>query len=298
MQKNAPFFFFLDQVVLSAHLSILPHARAKCFSFFIYSNTILNALSISRMPSSFISEKLHLLSRELAVGPPGHKIKLGQVSCKKYQRFFVDQACGRGRRGSASLPISIELGVARLCGITPPRQGSRPWGKRAGECARAHLRAKGLCQLVSRNDPQSCTLAPTRDRVGRSSARRNRIKSGIATRFEILPGVWRNRGKESAGVNICMNEPTAEANFLNKRAPFALPGESADIIRLISEEMVRGAGERRRRTEKNLRQLVAPIHPATRTDGKYIIAITPFNPIQYARDVIERRAPRGIRSNN
>ncbi|EGI59426.1 hypothetical protein G5I_12413 [Acromyrmex echinatior] len=33
---------------------------------------------------------------------------------------------GMGRRGAARLPISIELGVARLCGITPTRQGSRP----------------------------------------------------------------------------------------------------------------------------------------------------------------------------
>jgi len=49
-------------------------------------------------------------------------------------------------------------------------------------------KAKGLFQLVSRNDPQSCILASTRDRVERSLARRNRIKSGIATRFKI-PGV-------------------------------------------------------------------------------------------------------------
>lgn len=47
-------------------------------------------------------------------------------------------------------------------------------------------KAKGLCQLVSRNDPQSRTLASTQDRVERSSSRRNRIKSGIATRFETL----------------------------------------------------------------------------------------------------------------
>lgn len=133
-----------------------------------------------------------------------------------------------------------------------------------GECARAHLesllskaKAKGLCQLVSSNDPQSCTLAPTRDRVERSLARRNRIKSGIAMRFEMpatpspplpaSPTVFEETvEKRAPPVNICMNDPTVEANFLNKRAIASRPG-AEDIIRLIPEETLRRAKERRRR---------------------------------------------------
>lgn len=86
-------------------------------------------------------------------------------------------------------------------------------------------KAKGLCQLVSSNDPQSCTLASTRDRVERSLARRNRIKSGIAMRFEtpaslLISSIFEKTvEKRAPAVNICMNDPSVEANFLNKRAP-------------------------------------------------------------------------------
>lgn len=82
------------------------------------------------------------------------------------------------------------------------------------------------------------------------------------------------------------------SKFSEQTRPFRLrAGESADIIRLISEEVVRGVGKEDGELKKTLRQPVVPIYPATRVDGKYIIAITPFNPIQYAGDVIERRAP-------
>lgn len=80
-----------------------------------------------------------------------------------HRALFIDQACGRRRAGAARrdarLPISIEPGVrcsARLCGITPTRQGppfvSR---ERAGVNVHAHTlkasKAKGLSrQLVSR----------------------------------------------------------------------------------------------------------------------------------------------------
>lgn len=151
-----------------------------------------------------------------------------QVS--RYQTLFIGQVCGRRRVGASSDFDKARCCSARLCGITPTRQGSRPWGRACQVNVHVHTlkasKAKGLCQLVSRNRPQSWPRStPTRDKVERSLARRNRIKSSIAALFEAL-GVWGNRGKESTGVNICMSDPTAEANFLNKRATRA-----AGIIR-------------------------------------------------------------------
>lgn len=47
----------------------------------------------------------------------------------KYQTLFIDQVCGRRRVGASSDFDKARCYSARLCGITPTRQGSRPWGR-------------------------------------------------------------------------------------------------------------------------------------------------------------------------
>ncbi|TGZ51709.1 Uncharacterized protein DBV15_03897, partial [Temnothorax longispinosus] len=93
--------------------------------------------------------------------------------------FFIDQVCGRRRHGrvGARLPISIELGVARLCGITPTRQGfAVREASVPGECARAHLESlvppkrKVSASWSPRQRPPELYLRlRPRDRVERSS---------------------------------------------------------------------------------------------------------------------------------
>lgn len=206
-----------------------------------------------------------------------------QVS--RHQTLFIGQVCGRRRVGASSDFDKAWCCSARLCGITPTRQGSRPWGRACQVNVHVHTskasKAKGLCQLVSRNRPQSWPRStPTRDKVERSLARRNRIKSSIAALFEAL-GVWGNRGKESTGVNICMSDPTAEANFLNKRATRAAGIIRFNLLRRNGkwrEKKRRNSKKGKNKTRKNYKfsPFISYSIFVIKLDEKYQIAVTPF----------------------
>lgn len=99
--------------------------------------------------------------------PPRHKMILDwlwETKCQGIRHFSLTKYAEERRVSASSDFDKARCCSARLCGITPTRQGSRPWGRACRVNVHVHTlkasKAKGLCQLVSRGRPQS--LAPGR----------------------------------------------------------------------------------------------------------------------------------------
>lgn len=148
-----------------------------------------------------------------------------------------------------------------------------------GECARAHLESlqseRSLPAGLSQRPPVPYLgFDPRQGREVLVQAEPYQKWHSYAFRdSRCLKKPWKREHR----CEYMHERPNCRSKFPEQTRPFAFPGEGLNIIRLISEEMERGARKRAAKLKASF--AYRPDFPMLRIDGKYIIAITPFNPI-------------------